>query len=79
VAQAVAVPVRSHDGGESGDLRQAAPGLTCSGQVPVCVTIGWSTASKGIELLVLRHEVAVLRRSHSVPGWTGPTALSSPR
>jgi putative transposase len=41
------------------------------------VLLGRSTASKDIELLVLRHEVAMLRRT--IPGrtWTGPTARSS--
>ena len=39
------------------------------------VLVGRSPASKDIELVVLAHEVAVLRR----PGWTGPTAPSSPR
>jgi len=40
------------------------------------VLLGRSTASKDIELLVLRHEIAV-----PVPGrgWIGPTALSWPR
>jgi hypothetical protein len=39
---------------------------------------GRSTASKDIKLLVLRYEVAVLRRilGH---GWTRPTARYSPR
>jgi putative transposase len=43
------------------------------------VLLGRSTASKDIELLVLRHEVAVLRRTHPGRAWTGPTARSSPR
>jgi hypothetical protein len=37
------------------------------------VLLSRSTASKDIELLVLRHEVAVLRRTHPGPRWTGPT------
>ena len=42
------------------------------------VLLGRSSASKYAELLVLRHEVAVLRRPIPGPGWTGPTAQSSP-
>ena len=42
------------------------------------VLLGRSTASKDIELLVLRHEVTVLRRASPGPGWTGPTARSWP-
>jgi putative transposase len=37
------------------------------------VLLGRSPASKDAELLVLRHEVAVLRRTIRGPGWTGPT------
>ncbi len=40
---------------------------------------GRSAASKNAELLVLRHEVAVLRRTIPGPNWTGPTAPSSLR
>jgi hypothetical protein len=50
--------------------------------VRVCgwlVLLGRSPASRDAELLVLRHEVAVLRRANSRPGSTGPTARSSPR
>ena len=43
------------------------------------VLLGRSPASKNVELLVLRHEVAVLRRTSPGPGWTGPTARSWPR
>jgi putative transposase len=43
------------------------------------VLLSRSHASKNAELLVLRHEVAVLRRTNRGPRWTGPTAPSSPR
>ena len=43
------------------------------------VLLGRSAASKDAELLVLRHEVAVLRRHIRGPGSTGPTVRSSPR
>src|ERR1017187_1750788 len=39
------------------------------------VLLSRSAASKNVELLVLRHEVAVLRRINPRPGWTGPTAV----
>jgi len=47
--------------------------------VRVCrwlVLLGRSSASKDAELLVLRHEVAVLRRTIRGPSWTGPTVRS---
>ena len=43
------------------------------------VPLGRSSASKNAELLVLRHEVAMLRRTKPRPAWTGQTAPSSPR
>jgi putative transposase len=43
------------------------------------ILLGRSSASKEAELLVLRHQVAVLRRANPRPRWTGPTAQSSPR
>jgi hypothetical protein len=50
--------------------------------VRVCgwmVLLSRSSAFKDAKLLVLRHEVAVLRRANPRPGWTGPTGRSSPR
>jgi hypothetical protein len=43
------------------------------------VLLGRSTASKDIELLVLRHEVAALRRTKSKPwlDWTGRAILAA--
>jgi hypothetical protein len=43
------------------------------------ILLGRSTASKDIELLVLRHEVAVCAAPIRGRAWTGPTARSSPR
>jgi putative transposase len=43
------------------------------------VLLGRSSPSKDAELLVLRHEVAVLRRANPRPGSTGPAAQFSPQ
>ena len=43
------------------------------------VLLGRSSASKHAELLVLRHEVAVLPGAIRGPGWTGPTGRCWPR
>jgi putative transposase len=41
--------------------------------------LGRAASSKDIELLVLRHEVAVLRRTNPNLVWTGRTEPCSPR
>ena len=41
--------------------------------------LGRTSSAKDVELLVLRHEVVILRRTNPRLAWTGPTALCSPR
>jgi hypothetical protein len=48
--------------------------VRCPGGPSTC-----GAASKDAELLVLRHEIVVLRRANPGPGLAGPTAPSSPR
>jgi hypothetical protein len=57
-----------------------------SPDLPVAVAVlSWlallarSSASKNAEILVLRQEVAVLRRANPSRGWSGPTGPSSRR
>ena len=40
--------------------------------------LGRTSASKHVELLVLRYEVAVFRRTTPSPVWTGPTCAGRP-
>jgi putative transposase len=37
-----------------------------------------ASSSKNVEILILRHEVVVLRRTNPRPVWTGPTTPCSP-
>src|SRR6476661_5371431 len=69
----------------SGDRRSPVVGvsrrllyLICLQMLRLVLLLGRRAAAKDVELFVLRHEVAVLRRNNRDPAWTGRTGPSSP-
>jgi putative transposase len=53
--------------------------LTLCRSIQLLVLLTRGDAAKDLEILVLRHQLAVLRRQVLRPSWSPPTALCSPR
>jgi hypothetical protein len=53
--------------------------LTLCRSVQLLALLARGDTAKDLEILVLRHQLAVLRRQVARPGWSPPTAPYSPR
>jgi hypothetical protein len=53
--------------------------LTLSRSIQPLALLARGDAAKDLEILVLRHQLTVLRRQLHDPGWNPPTAPCSPR
>jgi hypothetical protein len=52
--------------------------LTLCRSIQLLVLLAHGDAAKDLEILVLRHQLTVLRRHTHVPGWSPPTGPCSP-
>ena len=50
--------------------------LTLCRSIQLLALLAWSDPAKDLELMVLRHQLTVLRRQSHDPGWSPPTAPS---